>query len=122
MMSPIDAALFLLHLRQNCPYASSRRFSAAQPRHQRRERQQIPDSDARAPRPEDHRRVGGGEVRPSPGNRTDDALVVDLQQEPHAVQVGPLTDTEEFPSAQRMERMGDPDKLRPRNGSACILA
>jgi len=88
--------------------------------HQLCELYQISDTKERPPIADDDLRVRGDEVRPLRRNRAN-GLIVAPQQQPCAIPVVPLAYANEPLSAEWMERMRYPHKLRRRDGNTCLL-
>ena len=111
-------------MRRNLPYTSSttsERFASAEAGHKSREFLQVCDPEKRARLSHDDFRIRGNEVRPLPRNGAN-GLLVDPQQEPHAVSVVPLTHADELLSVEWMERMRYAYKARGSDGRTCILS
>jgi hypothetical protein len=106
-------------MRHSLPYASSGP-SIPPSSHEPLEFHQVADTDEGPPSRENDLWVQPSEVCPLPGHKADDS-VVDLQQDALAVRRVPLTDADELPPAQRMERMRDADKVCSKDGTGCIL-
>ena len=109
------AAQSPLHFIRHLPHTA-----AAEAGYQLRQRDQVSDSAKRTPIAENDLRVRGHDVRPLPRNGAKSVLV-DLQQEPPAGPVGSLAYADELLSAEGMERVRDPHKVRRRNRTICIL-
>jgi len=88
--------------------------------HQLGKLQKIDDPESRAARADGDLQIRCHDIRPLRRHRAD-RLLADAQQEPRAVTVVPLADANEFPPAERMERMRHTHKTRRRVGKACIL-
>jgi hypothetical protein len=76
-----------------------------------RQRDQVSEPAERTPIAENDLRVRGHDVRPLPRNGPKSVLV-DLQQEPPAGSVASLAYADELLSAEGMERVRDPHKVR----------
>ena len=97
------------------------RVASTEAIHESCEFHQVCDAEERATLADDDLGMRRNEVRPLPRNRAN-GLIVDLQQEPHAVSVVPLTHADESSSAQWMEWMCYTHKERRRDGNVCILS
>ncbi len=91
----------------------------AEPCYQPSEFYQVRQPEECSPLAHDDLRIRGNKVRPLRGNRAHD-LIFNLQQKPSAVAVIPLAHTDELSSAEGMERMSHPHKVRRCEGRICI--
>ena len=80
---------------------------------------EVPEAQKRTPIADGDLRIRSGHVRPLWRNCANGQLV-NLQQEPLAVTAEVLTHASELPSAERVERVGDADKVRRSGGNVCI--
>lgn len=95
------------------------RILSAEPLDQSSELHQVRHPEERSPLAQDDLRVLGNKVRPLRGNRAK-GLIITLQQKPPAIAVVPFPQAGELPSAEGMERMSYPHKVRRCEGSICI--
>ena len=93
--------------------AAGRSFDQASEFHQ------VRHPENRSPLAQNELRILGGNVRPLWRDRAT-GLVIDLQQKTHAVAVVPRTQAGELLSAQGMERMSHPHKVRRYERKICI--
>ncbi len=96
------------------------RLAALETRDQTGELQQIADAEVRARPAEDYLDIWRSEVGPLRGNGAE-RRGIDLEQESPAVAVEPLAHTNEHPTCERMEWVGDADKTCRRAGDPCFL-
>ena len=115
------AASIPLHLRQNYPYIWPKSHNAAPGKDASQDWRvhQVHDPKECASLPHNDFRIRGGRVGPLRWNRAN-GLVVDTQQQTLAGPVIPLSDADELPAAEWVERMRYPHKLRRNDGKACI--
>ena len=85
-----------------------------------RELHQVCDAEERTFLAEHNLRIKDNKVCPLPWNGAN-SLIVDLQQEPHAVSVVPLAHTDELLPAEWMERVRYPHKALRSDRRVCIL-
>ena len=111
-------------MRRNLPYtssATSRRLAAAEAGHEPAELDQVRNAEERALLPKDDFRIRSDDVCPLRRNGAN-GLVVDPQQEPHAVPVVALTHTDELLSAEWMKRVRYTHKASRSDRRACTLS
>jgi hypothetical protein len=107
IFSITHAAQFALHL--SAPALG--RGASGKPRYETFQLHQVREPKQRASATQDDLRIGGGEVGPLRWYRAD-RLLIDLQQQPLAIAVVPLTHAEQQQPALRMERMRYSNKTR----------
>jgi hypothetical protein len=102
------------------PTPSPSRRASPEARHQLCQLDQVADPAQGTRLPEHDLRVRRHKVRPLPRNGPD-AIVAAPQQNSPAGATRPLAYANELLSAQRMERVRHPHKVRRRNRILCIL-
>jgi len=118
-LSPVAMRHIWPYIRGIIPFAQlSPALLFDEARYQVGKLQEIGHPEHRAALAEDDIWIGCDDVGPLPRHRAN-VILADAQQEPSPVPVAPLTDADELPSAERVERVGHAHKARACVRRAC---